>query len=222
MMADVTDDATRTYRSPRRDAQARATRRRVLEAATVLFLANGFAGTTVRAVAARAGVSVATVELLFGAKPRLLKAAIDVAIAGDDEPVPVLDRAWADAALNVESAEEVLARAADVIAAAQARSSGLVLAVFEAARADPTLADLTTELTAQRQVTARWLVAALARHTAVGHDAVETLWVLMDPAVYDRLVRHLGWSRQRYREWFARSAGCLLLDRDPTRQEDRR
>jgi len=130
MMADVTDDATRTYRSPRRDAQARATRRRVLEAATVLFLAKGFAGTTVRAVAARAGVSVATVELLFGAKPRLLKAAIDVAIAGDDEPVPVLDRAWADAALNVESAEEVLARAAEVIAAAQARSSGLVLAVF--------------------------------------------------------------------------------------------
>ena len=205
-----------------RAERARRTRRRIIDAATALFLERGYAGATVRAIAAAAGVAVPTVELGFGTKATLLKAAIDVAIAGDDEPVPVLDRAWADAALNVESAEEVLARAAEVIAAAQARSSGLVLAVFEAARADPTLADLTTELTAQRQVTARWLVAALARHTAVGHDAVETLWVLMDPAVYDRLVRHLGWSRQRYREWFARSAGCLLLDRDPTRQEDRR
>ena len=43
-------------------------------------------------------MSVATVELLFGTKVALLKAAIDVAIAGDDEPVAVLDRAWAGAA----------------------------------------------------------------------------------------------------------------------------
>jgi hypothetical protein len=39
-------------------------------------------------------VSVPTVELLFGNKARLLKAAIDVAIAGDDDAVPVLDRSW--------------------------------------------------------------------------------------------------------------------------------
>ena len=89
---------TRAYRSPRRDAQARLTRRRVLEAATASFLARGYAGTTMRAVAGGAGVSVATVELLFGTKVALLQAAIDVAIAGDDEPVAVLDRAWADAA----------------------------------------------------------------------------------------------------------------------------
>jgi hypothetical protein len=49
-------------------------------------------------------------------------------------------------------------------------------------------------------------------------DGVDTLWVLMDPAVYDRLVGRLGWSPRRYRDWFVRSAGRLLLHPDPTRE----
>ena len=32
----------------------------------------------------------------------------------------------------------------------------------------------------------------------------------MDPAIYDRLVRHRGWTPQRYERWFARSAHALL------------
>jgi AcrR family transcriptional regulator len=210
--------ATRAYRSPRRDAQARRTRRRVLDAATALFLVHGFAGATMRAVAAGAGVSVATVELAFGTKVALLKAAIDVAIAGDDEPVAVLDRTWAGEARRAETAAEVLALAADVLTAAQERSSGLVLAVFEGARAEPTLAELAGRLTAQRRVTAQWLVDTLARTAPVEEDAADTLWVLMDPAVYDRLVGRLGWSPQRYRDWFVRSAERLLLHPDPAQE----
>src|SRR6476660_5612155 len=124
----------RTYRSPQREEQARRTRQRVVDAATALFLRRGYAGATVPAIAAEAGVSVPTVELLFGAKARLLKAAIDVAIAGDDEPVPVLERSWADTARKARTAAEFLAVVAGVIAAAQSRSAGLVLAVFEGAR----------------------------------------------------------------------------------------
>src|ERR1700748_651979 len=85
----------RRYQSPGRAEQARRTRARICAAATAQFLAAGYAGTTIRAVAAAAGVSVPTVEAAFGTKARLLKAAIDVATAGDDEPVAMLDRAWA-------------------------------------------------------------------------------------------------------------------------------
>lgn len=187
----------------------------MLDAATAQFLDHGFAGATMRAVASGAGVSLATVELLFGTKVALLKAAIDVAIAGDDEPVAVLDREWAGAARRAATASEVLALAADVLTAAQERSSGLVLAVFEGARADPALGGLAAQLTAQRRATARWLVDTLARSAPVEEDAVETLWVLMDPAVFDRLVRQLGWSPHRYRTWFARSAERLLMHPDP-------
>src|SRR6202451_3831636 len=90
----------RPYRSALRAAQARATRGRVLQAATVLFARLGYGGATMRAVASQAGVSVPTVEALFGTKARLLKAAIDVAIAGDDEPGPTLERGWAAEAMN--------------------------------------------------------------------------------------------------------------------------
>lgn len=206
------------YRSPLREARARETRRRVLAAATAQFLERGWAGTTVRGVAAASGVSVPTVEQLFGTKRHLLTAAIDVAIAGDDEPVPVLDRPWVDAAARARTPRELLAVAAPVLAAAQARSASLVLALFEAARTYPDLAAPAAERARQREATAAWLVDALARLTPVTPGAVDTLWILMDPALYDRLTRMRGWSRERYAEWFADSARRLLVP--DTHQED--
>src|ERR1700712_4570364 len=122
---------SRSYRSAGREERARLTRRRIIEAASAVFLARGYSGTTIRSIAAHADISVPTVELLFGTKAALLKTAIDVAIAGDDEPVPVLERDWTVAALAARSAEEFLTIGSGVIAAAQARSAGLVLAVFE-------------------------------------------------------------------------------------------
>src|SRR5260221_11039473 len=116
----------RRYRSSLRDAQARRTRQRVLDAATAVFLDRGYGGATIRAVAAGARVSVPTVEALFGTKARLLKAAIDVAIAGDDEPGGVLDRAWVTHARKARGAEEVLSRVAGGCAPAQPRARGRV------------------------------------------------------------------------------------------------
>src|SRR5258708_36772001 len=98
----------RRYRSSLRDAQARRTRQRVLDAATAVFLDRGYGGATIRAIAAEAKVSVPTVEALFGTKARVLKAAIDVAIAGDDEPVAVLVRSWAADHRQAETAQEFL------------------------------------------------------------------------------------------------------------------
>lgn len=210
----------RVYRSSRREEQARRTRLRILDAATALFLERGYAGATMRAIAAAAGVSVPTVELGFGTKARLLKAAIDVAIAGDDEAVPVLDRGWTDVAQDAVTVEGFLAVVAEVVAAAQTRSAGLVLAVFEGARTDPDLADLAAQLTRQRAGTARWLVEAMARVTSLRPDlaraeAVDGLWALMEPALFDRLVRHRGLTAEDYARWFASAARRLLVP-DPT------
>jgi AcrR family transcriptional regulator len=207
---------SRTYRSAGREERARLTRRRVVDAASTLFLARGYAGTTIRSIAARADVSVPTVELLFGTKAALLKSAIDVAIAGDDEPVPVLERDWTVAAMAAQSANEFLAIGAGVIAAAQARSAGLVLAVFEGSISEPGLAELALQMTRQRTGTATWLVTTLSTKATLRagndiQDAVDTLWILMDPAIYDRLVRQRGWRTEQYRSWFARSARRLLI-----------
>jgi len=169
-----------------------------------------------RAVAAAAGVSVPTIEQQFGTKVRLLKAAIDVAIAGDDDEVPVLDRAWADKGRAAGGVVEFVGIVADVLASAQNRSAGLVLAVLEGAASDPDLAELATTMISQRASTAGWIIDQLAAKAPLRgdldrDDAVDTLWILMDPAVFDRLVRQRGWSVQRYQQWFARSALRLLI-----------
>jgi TetR/AcrR family transcriptional regulator, regulator of autoinduction and epiphytic fitness len=210
------DKPSRSYQSSRREAEAQRTRRRILEAAGAVFVAGGYAGATMRAVAAEAGVSVPTVELLFGTKARLLKAAIDVAIAGDDEAVPVLDRSWTSAAVAATGADEFLVVVARVIGAAQARSAGLILAVFEGSSKDPELAELTAQMIRQRSITAGWIVDRLTgtadlRAELTRQDAVDTMWLLMEPAVFDRLVRHRHWSVDRYQDWFARTARRLLV-----------
>jgi AcrR family transcriptional regulator len=200
--------------------QARRTRQRVVAAATATFLARGYAGTTMRAVATAAGVSVPTLEQQFGTKARLLKAAIDTAIAGDDDEVPVLDRVWADKGRAADDVDEFLSIVADTIAPAQSRSAGLVLAVFEAAATDPAIAELSTAMISQRTSTAGWIIDQLAakaplRNDLDRDDAVDTLWILMDPAVFDRLVRQRGWSLERYQRWFAGSSRRLLVADDP-------
>ena len=186
-----------------------------------MFLERGFSGSTMREVAGRACVSVPTVELLFGTKGRLLKAAIDVAIAGDDESVPVLERTWTKAAVKAGRADDFLYIVAGVVGPAQQRSAGLVLALFEAASTDAELAELAEQMIAQRTATAGWIIDQLTRKALLRADcgrqeAVDTVWILMDPAVFDRLTRQRHWTLQQYQSWFAGSAGRLLLLGDAT------
>lgn len=210
----------RPYQSPGREAQARATRYRVIRAATALFGTRGYAGTTMASVAAGARVSVPLVESLFGTKSRLLKAAIDVAIAGDDEAVPMLERDWAESARRARHPEQVLSIFAAVLAAAQARSYGLVLCVFEGARFDPQLAEVASQMTAQRAVMAEWavdrLVAVGPLREGIGRrEAVDTVFAMMDPAMFDRLTGRRGWTLDRYEKWMAWSLRHLLVPDGP-------
>src|SRR4051795_10024314 len=82
----------RPYESSRRQSQARQTRAAVRDAAERLFLERGYAATTMAAVAEAANVSVETVYKAFGNKPGLVKGVFDVAVVGDDEPVPMMQR----------------------------------------------------------------------------------------------------------------------------------
>jgi AcrR family transcriptional regulator len=175
-----------------------------------------------RAIAGEAGVSVPTLELLFGTKSRLLKAAIDVAIAGDDDAVPVLDRSWTGTAMKADSLEDFLTTVASVIGPAQLRSAGLVLAVFEGGATDVELADLAAQMIDQRTATASWIIDAMRdkaplREGTTRREAIDTLWVLMEPAVFDRLVRQRRWTVQEYQVWFARAASRLLTPDGPGR-----
>ena len=82
----------RAYSSPLRAQQAAATRKAVLDAARELFVEQGYGATTVDQIAARAGVSKPTVFTAVGNKQTVLSAVRDVAMAGDDETVSVVER----------------------------------------------------------------------------------------------------------------------------------
>src|SRR5215470_19488880 len=84
-------EVKRPYDASRRREQARARRLAVVLAARELFERNGFRPTTIAAIAAHAGVSAESIYKGFGTKASLAKAVFDIALAGDDEPVPVAD-----------------------------------------------------------------------------------------------------------------------------------
>jgi AcrR family transcriptional regulator len=216
MVATEQAGPARRYRSPHREQQARRTRARIITAAARRFTERGYAGTTMRAVAADAGVALPTVELVFGTKARLLKAVIDTAIAGDDEPVPMLVREWAVRAESMTGAAEFAAVFARQLAESAQRAGGLTHVALEAARTDADISAVAAQLMTQRQVMAAWLVDGLRQRSplrdGVDRDsAIGTVWALMDPALFCRLTGDRRWSVTHFRDWFADAAVRLLL-----------
>src|SRR5215467_2384051 len=82
----------RAYNSTRRREQAAGTRREILEAAQRLFERQGYASTTMAAIAAEAGVALKTVYVAFETKSGVLRALWNLLLRGDEESVPVADR----------------------------------------------------------------------------------------------------------------------------------
>jgi hypothetical protein len=74
-------------------------------------------------------------------------------------------------------------------------------------------------MVAQRAGTAAWIVDQLNRLGVVRQDvsrneAIDTVWVLMDPAVFDRLTRLRNWTPASYEQWIATSLARLLIGAD--------
>jgi len=162
-----------------------------------LFDRDGWAGTTLAAVADAAGVSVETIYNGFGSKRGLLRAAMEVAVAGDAEEVPVAERP-AFAALGEGDLSERIERAAELILTIHERSAGVWRAVVEAAGGDPEVDRWRVETEAGRRVdVARGVGAVLGR--PADDRLVTLLWVLYGPETYRKLVEDEAMSRDDYR-----------------------
>ncbi|HCS59484.1 TetR family transcriptional regulator [Rhodococcus ruber Chol-4] len=191
---------TRRYRSSLRRMQAAQTRRVVLEAATRLFAERGWVGTGMREVARTAGVSVETVYATFGSKADLLKSALDVAVVGDDAPVPLAARpAYTEIGSGRTTGEriEITAR---MIALINERLHRLAAALRQGATVDPALAAVVADLERQRRLSIADVAGViLGRHPDPGQ--VDELWVQAGDQVYALFIEGCGWSRVRYEAW---------------------
>jgi AcrR family transcriptional regulator len=211
----------RVYRSTIRERRARETRERILAAAGAEFVRAGYTGTTVRAIANVAAVSVPTVELVFGTKSQLLQAAISFAIRGDADAVPMLQREWAAKAQAAQSVAEFLTITARVLVESAQRSAGLVVAAFEAALMDDSMRALVHRLRNQRAETAAWIVDGVIRRSPkrveiTRKQAIDTVWLLMDPHAFCALTQDRGWTPQQFERWFTDSVSRLLVATETT------
>jgi AcrR family transcriptional regulator len=182
--------------------QAEQTRAAVIAAASRVFSERGWMATNVRDVAREAGVSVETLYAGFGSKAELLKVALDVAIVGDDAPVPFAARAEA-AAMGVGSTVAARAQvAAQVVTALNARISRLDQALRQGAPVEAVLAERLTEGERNRRAD----VAEGARRVAgraMTRVEIDEIAALTSSVVYDLLVRSSGWSDTAYERWLA-------------------
>lgn len=213
--ADAPARPTRSYRSPRREAQARATRAAVVAAAQARFAAVGYGATTVDAIAADADVSAATVYGAFGSKRVLFEAAIDQAIVGDSESLALADRAWVAGLAALEDPKEQLRFLYRSLREVYERTAALDRAIEEAAASDPELVGLREQHRhAQLEDTRRFrdLVTG-ARPMFASLDAqqdVDALWAVGSQSVYRLLTEACGWSSEQWESWMAELMGRLL------------
>jgi AcrR family transcriptional regulator len=206
------------YDNSSRAAAARATRTKVLAAARDAFLSGGYAGTTIRGVAGAAGVSQETVYKRFGTKARLLKDVYDVAMAGDEEPVPVADRPEAMAVRTARTPAGVATAYGHYARVLTDRAGPLMRIVLSARGTDPDLEAFVATVDAERLTGATFAVRAWDERgwlrPGLGVEkARDQLWTLNAPAVWV-LLGERGWSGEDYASWLAAGLRALVLRAD--------
>jgi AcrR family transcriptional regulator len=209
----------RRYDSSRRRAQARLTQRSILRAARDLFFERGYAGTTMAEVAESAEVSIETVYKAFRNKSGLVKALFDVAIVGDDQPIPMLQRELVANIREEADPRKKLLMYGKHLSEAGARAGRLQLLIRAAAASHPDASTIWDEMVQERLVG----MTAFARdlheggHLRVGislEEARDVLWTYNSVELFDLLVLQRGWDPDRYGRWVAEGIAAAILRAD--------
>lgn len=197
-----------------RQRQAQQTARMIVTAAKELFLEQGYSGTTIESIAARAGVAVSTVYAVFGSKRGILRAIrtewhershirdITVGTLGGDEPRERLEQLAQATRQQWETGAEVIAI-----------YNGAATSDAEAA------AELNQALAGRRKALKSFALG-LKPHLRPGLDvthAAAIVQALCLAEVYHELVRRVGWTGEEYQQWLAQALKCQLLERETER-----
>jgi AcrR family transcriptional regulator len=214
--------ARRTYHSPRRREQAAATRTAILQAAKQRFETDGYAATTMDAVAADAGVALKTVYVAFSTKSGLLRAVWDLVLKGDEDDAPVAARNWYREVLEETDGERKLRLNARNSRVVKLRIAGMLEVIRDAAPIDADTGELWELIQSDFYANQRAVVASLQRTKSLrkGIDVArgtDILWTLNHPDVWLLLVERRGWSASRFEKWLADTSCAQLLAGRATR-----
>ncbi len=204
----------RAYDAQRRRDAAATRREAVLTVAERRFLSDGYAATTVGAVATDAGVSVDTIYKTFGGKPGLVRALWRRALEGIG-PVPAEQRSdrlqtrEPDPRRIIEGWGRFTAEVAPL-------ATRILLLVRDAAAADPEVRTLRDELDADRL---RRMTRNARRLRDNGHlraglspaRAADIMWTYTSAEMYELLVLRRGWTPESYGRFVADALIAALL-----------
>jgi AcrR family transcriptional regulator len=196
----------RPARPDLRSEHAAATRSRVLRAAKTLFARDGYAATTIAALAEEAGVAAQTLYSAFGSK-----AAIAISVM-EDAVISSGIREANEAALRESDGEKAVrfvAAAASRLYSVEAELvrllSAEVAADFARISNQRRLQDLTKLATSSPGVASRFPGKEDGRRAAVA------AWAVSGIETYDRLVLQAGWSQEEYEQWLGDTFMRTLL-----------
>jgi AcrR family transcriptional regulator len=206
----------RTYDRSNRARQADETRGRIVDAAARLFVRDGYAATSISAIAQEAGVAVPTVYASLRSKANILRAVFQLTVRGGDESVPLAaSAAWQE--LEAEDDPHVrLALFARLHTGVCAREAPVFAQIEAAAGADAEATELLAEHDALRYETQNRLARGLHRRrqlkTGLGASrAADVIWTLASERTYLALVRDRGWSPRAYERWLAEQLTAAVL-----------
>lgn len=210
------DAVKRGYRSPTRDAQAQTTRVAIIAAATTLFVEHGYGEVSIDAIADAAGVGRATVFNAVGGKATVLRAAYDVAVVGDDEPVPLPERPWARPVREAPDAATMLTRYAHMVTIVDGRVAAIYEVLRSAAGAHADVRAELDQIRDERRGGAANVIAMLVRHGPLRDGltrraAADVVDVLIDPGLFHQLVIERGWAPRAFERWLAGTSSDQLL-----------
>ena len=208
--------AKRKYDSSRRKEQSRETQAQIVEAARKLFINRGYTGTSIESIANEAGVASETIYSLFGNKRAILSRVVDVAIVGDDEPIPLLVRAQIREVEFEKDQRRQIQMFAGRIQIIMSHVAPLFEVMRSAAEREPEIDNLLKKYLDGRMQGMNYFIDCLLANGPLRSDlsklrAVETTWTLTSAEVYNLLVMYRGWSAEEYENWLSQTLFRVLL-----------
>ncbi|KSU56304.1 TetR/AcrR family transcriptional regulator [Microbacterium enclense] len=194
----------RSYHSPRRQADAAATRANIVDAAARLFIRDGYVATSIKAIAAEAGVSVPTVHL-NGPKHSLLIAAFERTFAGDEGRHSLAERPELVAIMGESDTDTAIARYVEFLIDANHRSAAIVRAMLAAADSDEEVRAAYEDLEQRRHrdmtIAASWFLQRDRIRVDQVALAADVLGLITGPDPWTHFTVARGWPVDAYRSW---------------------
>jgi AcrR family transcriptional regulator len=206
--------AGRTYRSPRREQAAADTRTAILDAAEMLFVEHGYAGTTVNQVAAASSVAPNTVYATFGGKAQLVVALVERAM--DD---PLIIASLEDIA-TMSDGTEIISRVASGTGATKRSQQHTIVIMLDNATADPMITAAVERATTMLRQRFHRIAGRLAAVDALPEGITPTrataiLWFYFGFTPW-RELRSLGWTWKETERWLTEQATNALIGTPPS------